>query len=303
MDIEGVIPALTTPFDADGRVDEEGLAGNVEFMLEAGIHSFVTSGTMGEASALTGEERRGITRRVVELAADGRVIAGISGTCAAEAIAYAGEAAEDGADAVMCLPPTTYNGDRGEVLDFFGEVVRATDLPLIVYNNPGASKSELPVALIAEIAALEGVVAVKESSGDARRYAALASECPDGFAVLVGGDDCALEGYAAGATGWISGVANAVPAICLELEDCCRGNDLARGRELWAALLPLARLDMDPKLVQYFKGALDRLGLVGGPSRPPRAELRTHEVELLDAAIDQLRAANLLTVRDGQPQS
>jgi 4-hydroxy-tetrahydrodipicolinate synthase len=151
---------------------------------------------------------------------------------------------------------------------------------------------DMPPALIARLAAeIEQVVAVKECSGDARRIAALSGEDVE---VLVGGDDWALEGLCAGATGWTSGVAVCAPAECVELYDACRAADLERARAVYARLLPLARLDMTPKLVQFFKAAQDALGFTGGPVREPRLELDDADRAVLDAALEALRAPALL---------
>ena len=160
----------------------------------------------------------------------------------------------------------------------------------MAYNNPEASGVDMAPAMIARIAAeVEQVVAVKECSGDARRIAALLNAAPD-LEVLVGGDDWALEGFAAGATGWVTGVADCAPAECVELYDACRAADLERARAIYGRLLPLARLDMTPKLVQFFKGAQDALGFVGGPVRPPRLALDDADRAILDAAVAALRA-------------
>jgi dihydrodipicolinate synthase/N-acetylneuraminate lyase len=146
----------------------------------------------------------------------------------------------------------------------------------------------MPAALIARLATeVDAVVAVKECSGDARRIPALLHE---GLEVLVGGDDWALEGLCAGAAGWVSGVAVCAPAECVALYDACRAGELERAREVYARLLPLARLDMTPKLVQFFKGAQDALGLTGGPVRPPRLELDADDRAVLRAALEALGA-------------
>jgi dihydrodipicolinate synthase/N-acetylneuraminate lyase len=107
--------------------------------------------------------------------------------------------------------------------------------------------------------------------------------------VLVGGDDWALEGFAAGATGWISGVSSVAPEECVALHRHVQDGELDAAREIYARLLPLARLDMTPKLVQYFKGAQDAVGRAGGPCRPPRLELTAEERAVLDAALGALR--------------
>ena len=190
----------------------------------------------------------------------------------------------------MLLPPLGYRGDEREVVAFYRAVGAAAGLPLMAYNNPEASGTDMPPALIARLAAeVEQVVAVKECSGDARRIAALLGDAP-GLEVLVGGDDWALEGLCAGATGWISGVADCAPAECVELYDACRAGELERARAIYGRLLPLARLDMTPKLVQFYKGAQDALGFAGGPVREPRLELDEADRAVLDAALAALRA-------------
>jgi dihydrodipicolinate synthase/N-acetylneuraminate lyase len=287
----GIIPAVTTPFDAAGAIDVPALEANLTALLEAGVHGFVGNGTMGEAGSLTTAERRLVIETTVR-AADGRVpvIVGVSSGTPATSIAYAADAAAAGADAVMLLPPLGYRADPRETVAFYRAVGEASALPVMAYNNPEASGVDMPATLIARIAAeVEQVVAIKECSGDARRIAALRSAAPD-LEVLVGGDDWALEGFAAGATGWVTGVADCAPAECVELYDACRGGDFERARAVYARLLPLARLDMTPKLVQFFKGAQDRLGFTGGPVRAPRLALDAADTEILDAAVAALRA-------------
>jgi dihydrodipicolinate synthase/N-acetylneuraminate lyase len=287
----GIIPAITTPFDATGAIDFEALERNLAALLDAGVHGFVATGTMGEAGSLSAAERSNVIEATVR-AADGRVpvIAGVSAGTAAAASALATDAAAAGAGAIMLLPPLGYRGDEREIVAFYRTVGAAAGLPLMAYNNPEASGTDMPPALIARLAAeVEQVVAVKECSGDARRIAALVNDAP-GLEVLVGGDDWALEGLCAGATGWISGVADCAPAECVELYDACRGAELERARAVYARLLPLARLDMTPKLVQFYKGAQDALGFAGGPVREPRLALDDADRAVLDAALAALRA-------------
>jgi dihydrodipicolinate synthase/N-acetylneuraminate lyase len=287
----GIIPAVTTPFDANGAVDHDAFARNLTALLDAGVHGFVVTGTMGEAGSLTREERRLVVETAVR-AAGGRVpiIAGVSSGTPDISIAFATDAVEAGADAAMLLPPLGYRADARETVAFYRVVADAIPLPIMAYNNPEASGVDMPPALIARIAAeVEQVVAIKECSGDARRIAALLNAAP-GLEVLVGGDDWALEGFCAGATGWVTGVADCAPAECVELYEACRAGDLERARAVYGRLLPLARLDMTPKLVQFFKGAQDALGFTGGPVRPPRLPLDEADRAVLDDAVAALRA-------------
>ena len=292
MPYTGIIPALTTPFDADGAVDLAALRGNVHALLDAGVHGVVATGTMGEAGSLSTAERAAVVREVVA-AVEGRVpvIAGVSSGTPAASIAYARDAAAAGAEAIMLLPPLGYRADEREIIAFYAAVADGTGLPIMAYNNPEATGGiDMPAALIARLVAeVENVVAVKECSGDARRIAALLDAVPEAD-ILVGGDDWALEGLLAGAAGWVSGVAVCAPAECVELFEACRAAELERARAIHARLLPLGRLDMTPKLVQFFKAAEDALGFTGGPVRAPRLALDAADRALLDAALDALRA-------------
>jgi 4-hydroxy-tetrahydrodipicolinate synthase len=290
MRFPGIIPAVTTPFDASGEVDLAALERNLAALLDAGVHGLVATGTMGEAGSLSAAERRTVVQAVVR-AADGRVpvIAGVSAGTPAAAIAFAADAADAGAGALMLLPPLGYRGDEREVAAFYRAVAEAAGLPLMAYNNPEASGTDLlPDVLVRLYEEIDAVVAVKECSGDARRIPALLAAAP-GLEVLVGGDDWALEGFCAGATGWVSGVADVAPRECIALFEACRAGELEAAREVYARLLPLSRFDMTPKLVQYFKAAMDEVGLAGGPCRPPRLPLLDDERAALRDALAVLR--------------
>ena len=289
MRFPGILPAATTPFDSDDRIDVAALQANIEAMLEAGVHGFVANGTMGEAGGLTREERRTVIATIVAAAA-GRVpvIAGVSSGSAAASLAYAADAAAEGADAIMCLPPLGYRADPDEVVAFFSEVA-SCGLPLMLYNNPEASGVDMRAEEIVRICdEVDGVVAIKECSGDARRLPALINSGIDAE-VLVGGDDWALEGFCAGATGWVTGVGVVAPREVVELYDLCRAGDLDAARDVYRRILPIARFDMTPKLVQYFKAAQDAVGFAGGPTRAPRLPLNAAERAALEDALAVLR--------------
>jgi len=290
MRFPGILPAVTTPFDASGGVDAAALQANVRALLDAGVHGIVGTGTMGEAASLSNDERRQVIGAIVA-AVDGRVpvLAGVSAGTPAQAIGYAADAVAAGVDALMCLPPLGYRGDDDEVVAFYEAVADAGGLPLMAYNNPEASGVDMPPELLARIgASVDNVVAIKECSGDVRRIPALLNTTD--LEILVGGDDWALEGFCAGATGWVSGVADVAPAECVALYDHCRAGELEPARELYARMLPLARFDMRPKLVQFFKAAMDEVGYTGGATRAPRLPLLDSEREELREALNTLRA-------------
>jgi 4-hydroxy-tetrahydrodipicolinate synthase len=288
---EGVIPAAMTPFDEDGQIDTAALARNADWLIENGMNGLVGTGTMGEAQSLSAAERRLVIETLVE-AAGGRVTvtAGVSSETPSTSIGYAADAAAAGAGALMLLPSLGYEGDAREIEAFYRTVSGSTDLPIMAYNNPKASGTDMRPELIARLAEIDGVVAVKECSGDARRIAEIIVATDDDFEVLVGGDDWALEGFCAGATGWISGVANAAPRECVDLQRLCAEGRLDEAREIYERILPLARLDMRPKLVQFFKAAQDLVGREGGPCRPPRLELTAEERREVEEAVRALGA-------------
>jgi dihydrodipicolinate synthase/N-acetylneuraminate lyase len=288
MHFEGVIPAVVTPFDDSGGVDTDALAATAEWLIEEGVTGLVGTGTMGEAQSLDASERR-LVIETLAAAANGRVsvTAGVSSGTPGASIGYASDAAAAGAGSLMLLPPLGYEGDEREIEAFYRTVAEATALPIMAYNNPKASGTDMRPALIARLGDIEGVVAVKECSGDARRIAEILNAA-EGLEVLVGGDDWALEGFCAGASGWIAGVANVAPRECVELHRLCREGSLDEARAVYARILPLARLDMHPKLVQFFKAAMDLVGRAGGPCRPPRLELTERERREVEAAVNAL---------------
>jgi dihydrodipicolinate synthase/N-acetylneuraminate lyase len=291
--MKGVHAAIVTHFGRGLTVDHEAVASEVKWLLAEGVHGIVPNGTVGEGGSLSLQERREVIETVVGAAGGAPVCAGVSAPTAEQAAVYAKDAAAAGADGVMVLPPLLYRADERELLEFFGSVARATDLPLLVYNNPPGSGSDLEPELLATIAReVPMIAAFKDTSGDARRVAELVNLCPD-VDVLVGGDDWALEGLCAGAVGWVSGVADVLPAQSVRLFDLCMAGELVSARELYAELLPLARLDMKPKLVQYFKAALDELGIGGGSCRPPRLPLTESELGEVRRAVASFSPAPL----------
>src|SRR3954453_2012588 len=286
---EGIIPAVTTPFTASDEVDVPALKENIEKLIEAGVHGFVATGTMGEAGSLTRAERALVVRSVVEAAA-GRVpvTVGVSSGSARQSLEYAADGKAAGARYVISLPPLGYRADPDEVVAFYAELATC-GLPIMAYNNPEASGVDMPAPLIARIyEEVDAVIAIKECSGHTRRIPALLHLDGD-LEVVVGGDDWALEGFAAGAIGWITGVGVLAPAECVELFEAVRAGDLTTARDVYRRLLPVARFDMTSKLVQYFKAAQDAVGFNGGPTRAPRLPLKPAEVEALEAALAILR--------------
>lgn len=284
----GVIPAITTPFTADGQVDHDFLAKHARSMIDSGCTGIVPLGSLGEAATLTFDEKLAIIRTLVK-ALDGRapVIPGIAALSTDEAVRLAREAKALGASGLMVLPPYVYSTDWREMGAHLRAVITATDLPCMLYNNPIAYKTDFSPEQIAELAhTYPNVQAVKESSGDVRRFAALRSLLGTRLELLVGMDDAIVEGVAMGARGWIAGLVNAYPKESVKLFELARDGGTDAAAELYAWFLPLLRLDTVPKFVQLIKLVQEKVNMGNERVRAPRMVMEGAERDAALRVID-----------------
>lgn len=284
----GVIPAITTPFTADGQVDHDFLAKHARHMIDSGCKGIVPLGSLGEAATLTFDEKLDIIRTLVK-ALDGRapVIPGIAALSTDEAVRLARQAKALGASGLMVLPPYVYSTDWREMGAHLRAVIAATDLPCMLYNNPIAYKTDFSPEQIAELAhEFPNVQAVKESSGDVRRFAALRSLLGNRLVLLVGMDDAIVEGVAMGAKGWIAGLVNAYPKESVKLFELARDGGADAAAELYAWFLPLLRLDTVPKFVQLIKLVQEKVGMGSERVRAPRLVMQGSERDAAMRVID-----------------
>jgi len=289
----GVLPAITTPFTADGAVDHAFLAEHARRLVDAGCSGIVPLGSLGESATLAFDEKIAIVRTLVA-AVGGRVpvVAGIAALSTAEGIALAQAVKDAGAGGVMVLPPYVYSSDRHEMDAYIRAILAATNLPALLYNNPIAYKTDFTPAQIARFAAeFPHVQAVKESSGDVRRFAAIRELIGDRLVLMVGIDDAIVEGIAMGAEGWIAGTVNAFPEEAVQLFEQARSGGYAAARELYEWSLPLLRMDTVPKFVQLIKLMQERVGLGSERVRAPRLVVEGAEREQALAVIDHAIAA------------
>ena len=272
----GVYAATTTPFRDDGSVDIGQFGAHCAWLIEEGVAGLIPNGSLGEYEALSDAERAGIVTTAID-AADGRVpvVPGVSAKSGPEARRWAEQAAEAGAAAVMSLPPTSHKPTGDEVVAHFAEVARA-GLPIIAYNNPFSTRVDLTPPLLARLAGIGQVQAVKEFSQDSRRVAQIREQAPR-LEVLCGCDDTLVEAMLLGATGWIAGYVNAFPAASARLYELCAAGDYRAAMDLYRVLLPALRWDADPRFVQAIKLAQEEAGRYGGPVRLPRLPLPADE--------------------------
>ncbi|MEV8522189.1 dihydrodipicolinate synthase family protein [Dyella marensis] len=284
----GVIPAITTPFTADGQVDHAFLGKHANQLIDAGCTGIVPLGSLGEAATLSFEEKVEIIRTLVK-ALNGRapVIPGIAALSTAEAVRLAKEAKALGCSGLMVLPPYVYSTDWREMGAHLRAVIAATDLPCMLYNNPVAYKTDFAPEQIAELAhEFPNVQAVKESSGDVRRFAGIRALLGDRVELLVGMDDAIVEGVAMGARGWIAGLVNAYPKESVKLFELARDGGADAALELYRWFLPLLRLDTVPTFVQLIKLVQAKVGMGSEQVRAPRLAVAGAEREAALRVID-----------------
>jgi len=284
----GVLPAITTPFTAGGEVDHAFLAEHAKRLVDAGCTGLVPLGSLGESATLTFDEKIAIVRTLVAaVGARVPIVAGIAALSTREGIALAQAVKEAGARGLMVLPPYVYSSDRHEMGVYMRAVIGATDLPVLFYNNPIAYRTDFTPDQIAAIAdEFPNVQAVKESSGDIRRLAAIRERIGDRLVMLVGVDDLIVEGIAMGAEGWIAGTVNAFPEEAVQLFEQARTGGYAAARALYEWSLPLLRMDTVPKFVQLIKLMQERVGLGSERVRAPRLVVEGAEREQALAIID-----------------
>ncbi len=266
-----VLPAITTPLRADDSVDHEFLAKHAKWQLEAGCSGLIPLGSLGEGATLDFDEKVAVLRTLVAAAGSKPVLPGIAALSTRSAVSLAQAAEQAGCRGLMVLPAYVHKGELRESTTHVGAVLRATKLPCMLYNNPPAYGTDFTPSCIAELAAQHSnLVAVKESSGDARRVTAIKALVGDRLDVLVGMDDMVVEGVAAGAVGWVAGLVNAFPSESVRQFELARDGAHAEAAALYRWFLPLLRLDTVPEFVQLIKLVQQEVGQGHERVRPPR---------------------------------
>ncbi len=280
----GVYVAVITPFTHDDRVDEARLRTHVRWLLDRGVHGIVSAGSCGEYAALADAERTLVVETVADVCRDRvPVVVGTGASSTRNAVRWAEHARRCGAAGIMALPPSAYRPSRSEIRAWY-EALAAVGLPIVAYNNPFDTTVDLTPELLAELAPIENLVAVKEYSGDVRRIPEILDRTR--LEVIVGCDDLALEGMLAGATGWIAGLSNVLASESVELYDLVRAGEIERAANLYRRFLPLFRYDSKPTFVQAIKYAFDLIGNPAGAPRPPRLPLEDADRRTIAAALE-----------------
>jgi 4-hydroxy-tetrahydrodipicolinate synthase len=276
----GVFPAAITHFCDDYSLDHVATQRHVDAMIDAGVHGMIMLGSVGENCALEYSEKLEVLLRTVEHVR-GRVpvLTGVAECSTALACRFAADAQRLGVDGLMVLPAMIYKADPREALAHFRAVAKASDLPIMVYNNPVAYSVDVTPAMFAELADEPKFVAIKESSDNVRRITDLKNSVGDRYLLFSGVDDLVLESVLLGSVGWVSGLVNAFPKENRLLWDLATAGRWDEALQVYRWYTPLLHLDTHVKLVQYIKLAAHECGYGSELTRPPRLPLVGEERE------------------------
>lgn len=285
---KGVYPAVTTKFKEDFSVDFDAMAKHLEFQLDAGVHGIIILGSLGENPALDMQEKLQLTEFFIEKI-NGRVplLACIAESDTRQACHFARRAEQLGIDGFMLLPPMRYASDRRETMHYLEEVADATDVPIMLYNNPVAYGTDLLPADFEALAANPKFVAIKESSANTRRIPEIRRLTGERYAIFCGVDDLAFESFSLGAVGWVAGLVVAFPHETVRLYDLMCAEKWSEARRLYEWFLPLLSLDIGPKFVQQIKLVEEMMGLGSARVRSPRLALDEAGVEHVRRIVQQ----------------
>jgi 4-hydroxy-tetrahydrodipicolinate synthase len=287
----GVFPAATTQFAEDFSVDIGATQRGYDALVKDGVHGLVVLGTCGENNSLDADEKRRVLAAAVEVVR-GRVpvMVGVSELTTARAAQFAKDAEKIGADALMVLPAMVYVPTENELAAHFKTVAAASGLPIMLYNNPPAYRTEISLAVLQELKALPTIAAIKESAPDTRRFTDLWNAFGERFVLMAGLDDVALEGLILGAKGWISGLTSAFPQESVAMVAALQQGDIDKARRIYRWFMPLLHLDAEHDLVQSIKLAEQIMGRGSERVRMPRMALEGARRSEVIAAVERCAA-------------
>lgn len=277
---KGVFPALTTKFTTDDQLDLPLFEKNLQAQLAAGVEGIILGGTLGESSVLTNDEKEKLVKFAVEKTA-GKVpvVLNIAEGATREALVQAANAANWGARGLMVLPPMRYKTDHRETVQWFKTIAAATELPIMIYNNPVDYKTEVTLDMFDELQSCSNIQAVKESTRDVSNVTRMLNRFGQRYKILCGVDTLAMEELVMGAHGWVAGLVCAFPKETVAVYELVQQGKIAEAAAIYRWFLPLLELDIHPKLVQYIKLAEQEAGIGSEHVRAPRLTLAGAERE------------------------
>ena len=291
-DWHGVFAAITTKLDLAEGIDLAAVRADVAFQLDARVNAVVVCGSLGEASTLDADEKIAIAKAAKDEAGDrAPVILTIAEDSTRSAVKLVQRAAALGVNGLMVLPAMRYVATPREVVAHYRAIAAASDLDIMVYNNPLAYGIDITPEMFAELADEPKFVAIKESSGDVRRITDIHNIVGERYAIFTGVDDLALESLMLGAVGWVAGLVCAFPRETVAIYDLMRAGRIEEAREIYRWFMPLLHLDVSLRFVQNIKLVEHLTRGTAATMRAPRLELAGAE----KAQVEALVAAALKT--------
>lgn len=277
---KGIYPALTTKFTKDDQLDLSLFDKNLKAQMDAGIDGIILGGTLGESSVLTTDEKEKLVKFAIDKV-NGKipVILNIAEGSTREALEQVKYAKAWGAQGLMALPPMRYKSDHRETVQWFKTIANATELPIIVYNNPIDYKTLITLEMFDELTECENIQAVKESTRDVTNLTRMRNRFGNRYKILCGVDTLAMEELCLGADGWVAGLVCAFPKETVAIYRLVKAGRIEEAANIYRWFMPLLELDIHSKLVQYIKLAEEQEGIGCESVRAPRLTLVGEERE------------------------
>jgi 4-hydroxy-2-oxoglutarate aldolase len=293
MKLNGIFPAITTPFDAEGAVAADRLRENIAKYNRIPLAGYVAVGSTGESVLLTRSEVEQVFSAVREAAAPGRIlIAGVGSESTPETISRSKAAANIGFDCVLVKTPSFYKSalTPDTLNEHYRRVADASKLPVMLYSIPQLTGVALEADLVARLAEHPNIIGIKESSGNVQRVGEIIAAAPKDFQVVVGSADTLYASLMLGAVGGVLALADCLPELCIELQQAVASDQMATARELNLRILPASK-----KIVRQFgipgvKTAMDYRGYYGGPVRGPLTALNAAQKREVESLVNSLVA-------------
>ena len=284
----GTGTALITPFSKDGSVDEEALRRLVNFQEENGVNTLVPCGSTGESAMMSYEEHLRVISIVVDEAKRAKVLAGAGSNCTSEAVILSKKAEDLGADGILSISPYYVKPTQEGIYLHYKAIEEAVDCPIIVYNIPGRTGSNITVDTLLRLAELPGIVGVKEASGNMSQIQNIIARRPKGFEVLSGDDSITLALMSMGADGVISVASNCCPGLVSEMVNNAQSDKFEIAKSIHNKLLPLFGAlfcESNPIPIKYVMGTM---GYGNGFPRLPLTPLSDSGKAVLDPILREL---------------
>ncbi len=281
------MPAITTKFTNDDKLDLDLFNKNINAQLDAGVSAIVLGGSLGEASTLTADEKNILTKNTISVT-EGKIpiVVNIAEQSTKAAIKSAISAEENGASGLMVLPPMRYKSCDLETVQYFKDIANSTSLPIMIYNNPVDYKIEVTLDMFDDLLEIENIQAVKESTRDITNITRIKNRFGDRLKIMTGVDTLALESLIMGAVGWIAGLVCAFPYETVAIYKLQKIGKIEEAISIYRWFMPLLELDINSKLVQNIKLAETYTGLGSENVRAPRLPLSGNERESVISIIE-----------------